>query len=151
MSTLTEPKPRTDAKKGAEIHCTNCSNLVSKKAVACIGCGANPKAHKKFCADCGTPLNEEQVICIKCGVSVVPLADGKKSKTTAALLAILLGGLGVHHFYLGSWGWGLLEFLLCWTYIPALVGLIMGICWLCSSTKSFDDKYNRQPPNPWKF
>ncbi|MGC2857830.1 NINE protein, partial [Novispirillum sp. DQ9] len=30
-----------------------------------------------------------------------------KSKTTTALLALLLGGLGVHRFYLGTWGLGL--------------------------------------------
>ena len=43
-----------------------------------------------------------------------------KSRTTAGILALLLGGLGVHFFYLEAWGWGIVSLLFCWTYIPSL-------------------------------
>lgn len=67
-----------------------------------------------------------------------------KSKTTAGILAILLGGLGVHKFYLGRIGKGILYLIFCWTYIPAIVGLIEGIIYLTSSDEKFYTKYVRK-------
>lgn len=65
------------------------------------------------------------------------LAESGKSKTAAGLLAIFLGGIGVHKFYLRKPGMGILYILFCWTGIPALAGLIEGIIYLCSSDKDF--------------
>ena len=39
-----------------------------------------------------------------------------KNRFIAALLAIFLGGFGVHKFYLGKWN-GIFYLLLCWTYV----------------------------------
>lgn len=65
-----------------------------------------------------------------------------KSKTTAGVLAILLGGFGIHKFYLGRWGWGIVYLLFCWTYIPAIVGFIEGIIYLVSNPKDFARKHD---------
>ena len=65
-----------------------------------------------------------------------------KSKTTAGLLGILFGGLGLHKFYLGESGKGLLYILFCWTFIPAIVGVIEGIMLLSGSDDAFNAKYN---------
>lgn len=65
-----------------------------------------------------------------------------KSKVAAGVLGILLGGFGVHKFYLGQTGWGVAYLLLCWTGIPAIAGLIEGIMYLVSSDSDFDRKYN---------
>jgi TM2 domain-containing membrane protein YozV len=48
----------------------------------------------------------------------------RKNSTTAILLALLLGGLGIHHFYMGNVGLGVLYMIFCWTFIPAILGLI---------------------------
>ncbi|MCH5175977.1 MAG: NINE protein [Prevotellaceae bacterium] len=64
-----------------------------------------------------------------------------KSKVTAGLLAILLGGLGAHHFYLGHIGKGILYLLFCWTYIPSIAGLIEGIIYLTESEADFAKKH----------
>lgn len=64
-----------------------------------------------------------------------------KSKTTAGILGILLGGLGIHKFYLGRIGMGILYLLFCWTYIPSIIGLIEGIIYLTSSEEKFYYKY----------
>lgn len=64
-----------------------------------------------------------------------------KSKTTAGILAILLGGIGAHKFYLGKIGLGILYLVFCWTYIPAILGLIEGIIYLTSSDEKFYYKY----------
>ena len=64
-----------------------------------------------------------------------------KSKVTAGILAILLGGFGVHKFYLGKVGMGILYLIFCWTGIPGIVGLIEGIIYLTCSDAEFQAKY----------
>jgi TM2 domain-containing membrane protein YozV len=59
----------------------------------------------------------------------------------AALLAILLGGLGIHKFYLGQNGKGILYLIFCWTYIPGILSFIEGIIMLCSNDENFQIKY----------
>ena len=66
-----------------------------------------------------------------------------KSKVAAGLLGIFLGSLGIHKFYLGRWGWGVIYLLFCWTYIPAIVGFIEGIVYLLSSDESFARKHDK--------
>lgn len=65
-----------------------------------------------------------------------------KSRTIAGILAILLGGLGIHKFYLGKWGKGLIYLLLCWTYIPSIIGLVEGIKYLISNDEDFARKHD---------
>lgn len=65
-----------------------------------------------------------------------------KGKVAAGLLAILLGGIGIHKFYLGKWLQGILYIIFCWTYIPALIGLIEGIRYLILSDNEFAQKYD---------
>ena len=65
-----------------------------------------------------------------------------KSKVAAGILAILLGGIGVHKFYLGKVGAGILYLCFCWTGIPAILGLIEGIMYLCSSDENFQLKHH---------
>ncbi|WP_218184986.1 TM2 domain-containing protein [Paenibacillus sp. 1_12] len=67
-----------------------------------------------------------------------------KSKTTAGILAILLGGLGVHHFYLENIVLGIVYLLFCWTGIPSIIAMIEGIVYLTSSDQSFNRKYGRK-------
>lgn len=68
-------------------------------------------------------------------------AKPAKSRTTAALLAFFLGGLGIHWFYLGRSGRGLLYLLFCWTGIPVVIALIDFIMFLVASDEKFAEKY----------
>lgn len=61
------------------------------------------------------------------------------NKLAYALLAIFVGGIGIHKFYAGRTGSGILYLLLCWTFIPGLVAFIEGIVAL---TKTADDNGN---------
>ena len=63
-----------------------------------------------------------------------------KNKIVAGVLGILLGGIGVHKFYLGKIGMGILYLCFCWTGIPSLVGFIEGIIYLCSNDENFQLK-----------
>lgn len=66
---------------------------------------------------------------------------GQKSKIIAALLAFFLGGFGIHKFYLGQIGWGIVYLLFCWTFIPSIVAFIEFIIYLCTSDEDFAKKY----------
>lgn len=65
-----------------------------------------------------------------------------KQKSTAGILGILLGGLGVHKFYLNKPGKGVAYLLTSWTGIPAIIGLVEGIQYLTWDQSKFDEKYN---------
>ena len=65
-----------------------------------------------------------------------------KSKTTAAILAFFLGGIGVHRFYLGKIGEGFIYLIFCFTFIPALVAFIDFIIFLTMDENAFNLKYN---------
>jgi TM2 domain-containing membrane protein YozV len=93
-----------------------------------------------FCHACGAPIDPRAEICPRCGVRQRPVALGR-NRVVAALLGIFLGALGVHKFYLGRIGWGITYLLLCWTFIPAIVGFIEGIIYLTMSDEGFAAKY----------
>ena len=65
-----------------------------------------------------------------------------KNKIVAAVLAILIGGIGIHRFYLGQLKLGLTYLLLSWTLVPLFIGFIDGIIFLTMSQQKFDLKYN---------
>lgn len=101
------------------------------------------QAGQKFCTTCGKQIHEKAEICPNCGVRQPGTYTSKgKDKTTAGLLAIFLGGLGVHKFYLNQSGMGILYLVFCWTFIPAIIGFIEGVIYLASSDEDFNSKYN---------
>ena len=112
--------------------------------------GAQKGADEKFCADCGAIIKAKAEICPKCGVRQSPpplmsslgqMAPNGKSKLAAGLFGIFLGGFGIHKFYLGKTGMGILYLLFCWTFIPAVVGFIEGILFLVMKDEDFNAKY----------
>lgn len=97
----------------------------------------------KYCVNCGASIDARAEICPGCGVRQPSLRrPGKISRrVAAAIFAIFLGSFGVHRFYLGQVGWGILYVLFCWTLIPAIAGLIEGILYLTMSEEEFEAKY----------
>lgn len=102
----------------------------------------------KKCIECGEEISVNAEICPKCGVrqmnsdsSTLTNINSDKDKTVAGVLAILLGDIGIHKFYLGQTGKGILYLLFCWTLIPAIIALIEGIQILCMSDEKFQKKY----------
>lgn len=49
------------------------------------------------------------------------------NKWVYVALALILGGVGGHHFYAGKIGTGVMYLLFCWTGIPAIIALFQGI------------------------
>ena len=62
-----------------------------------------------------------------------PGAAHTVNKIAYALIAIFVGGLGIHKFYAGRPILGILYLLFCWTFLPALVAFVEGIVALCKS------------------
>lgn len=50
-------------------------------------------------------------------------ASNKPSLTVYLLLALFLGGIGAHDFYVGKPVTGLIKLVFCWTGIPTIISL----------------------------
>jgi len=68
-----------------------------------------------YCPSCGKEVVEDAVVCIGCGRTLPSIAIRQrpanvspKSRLVATLLAWFLGPFGVHRFYIGKVGTGLL-------------------------------------------
>jgi hypothetical protein len=111
------------------MYCRNCGNEVSDKAIMCVACGTPPKAGDKFCYNCKAETTAAQTICMKCGVGFTHEnavhAEGR-DWLTALLLCFFLGVFGVHRFYTGHIGLGVVQLLtLGGCGIWALIDFIM--------------------------
>lgn len=112
--------------------------------------------NKKHCFACANILDVRAELCPKCGVrqpmipamqamvhmphrAAVPYSS--KNKTTAGVFALLLGGLGIHKFYLGQVAAGILYIVFCWTFIPTLIAFVEGIVLLTMGDDDFARKY----------
>lgn len=71
----------------------------------------------------------------------MPEFKTNKNRVVAGLLAIFLGGIGIHKFYLGRVGQGIIYFVFSWTFIPAFMGFFEGIYYLLMSDQEFQRKY----------
>ena len=109
--------------------------------------------NKKHCYACANILDVRAEICPQCGVRqpVMPgammvreptaMTVTSKNRQTAGIFALLLGGIGVHKFYLGQPGMGVLYVVFCWTAIPAIIGFIEGIVLLTMTEQAFAEKF----------
>ena len=152
-------------------YCFACAHVLHRSATQCPSCGASQAgtalgaeeqaaptfsvaggpaplpAHHVYCRGCGVSIHESASTCPKCGApqhatgGAAALGSSSRSRTVAALLALLLGGIGVHKFYLGSFFLGVLYLMFFWTAIPAIIGLIEGIYYLTLSEQDFARKY----------
>ena len=93
------------------IECPVCENAISSAASQCPNCG-----HQN---------------------ATSPFSSPTSVKTKTALLALFLGGLGMHKFYLNKGKVGLLYILFCWTLVPSLIGLIEGITYCFQTDEQF--------------
>ncbi|RAI00928.1 hypothetical protein DLJ53_17015 [Acuticoccus sediminis] len=93
----------------------------------------------KYCPGCGKRLHESAMTCPQCGATQPGFP--RRNRIAAAILALVLGGFGVHKFYLGQIGWGLMYLVFCWTLIPWLIAFIEFIILLFQSDAEFAAKY----------
>lgn len=104
---------------------------------------------QKYCQDCGNLIFLKAGICPHCGVTQPAIqpqyqpSTNDKNRISAALLALFLGGIGIHKFYLGQKGQGILYLVFFWTGLPMLISIFEGIGLLLMSDANFSKKYNQ--------
>lgn len=114
--------------------CKNCGNAMDPNAAVCVRCGCAKGTGVSFCPNCGQPTVPGAAVCTACGCGLAAAVNpNAKSKLAAGLLAIFLGGLGIHNFYLGYTGKAVAQLLLSCTGISAIWALIEGIMILCGN------------------
>jgi TM2 domain-containing membrane protein YozV len=104
------------------INCPECNKEISNRASSC--------------PNCGCPIVKQQNM----SQPIAPQQE-QKSRSTAILLSLLLGGIGAHKFYVDKPGAGVVYLLFCWTFIPAIFGLIEAIQYASMSNEVFQQKY----------
>jgi TM2 domain-containing membrane protein YozV len=105
-------------------------------AAICVKCGCAKGVGTSFCPNCGNAIQPGASFCPSCGYAIpAKPAVGAKSKLTAGLLGIFLGGFGIHNFYLGFTGKAVAQIVVTLVTCGAgsLWGFIEGILILCGS------------------
>jgi len=90
-----------------------------------------------------------QALCIACGVALTAPRDdnGMTRRVIAGILAILLGSLGIHKFYLGYNTEGIIMLLVSVVTcgiagaVMHVIGIIEGILYLTKTEEEFDRVY----------
>lgn len=149
-------QPRAIEYMSAPLYCARCSRLMSEAEVYKFRSRKQSKS-KCVCGFEGIPLTPE----VQGDKKVVPVAAGPtlsrkkaqlieaatdtvggRDRKTAIWLAVLLGGLGMHKFYLGERIAGGVYLALCWTLIPWLVALYEAVYIAQMSRVNFNLVYN---------
>ena len=107
----------------AKIGCPACARTITEGTAVCPHCSVHiPTYAPALVQDEFTlmaSMSDSQRLLFQQQLTTV-----RKDTTIGAILAFFLGGLGVHHFYMGNILAGVIYVLFCWTFIPALLGLI---------------------------
>ena len=148
------------------MYCKNCGEKLNEGVNFCFNCGFKSGEGQGYCDRCGVKVNS--ATCNNCG-NVIEVyneelnintyknqdysnnynnqnynsnyvAKRPKSKIAAGILGILVGGLGIHRFYLGYVGIGILQIVVTILTCGAgsLWGFIEGILILCGTTITTD-------------
>ena len=117
----------------------------------------------KTCPRCGRQADDSAQVCSGCGYGYAssyqqanqqpyqqmsdnafdPCGPEGKSRGVAALLAILLGGLGIQYFYMGKTTAGIISIVLSIVTcgLRNVVMLVQGILMFCMTNQQFRQKY----------
>ena len=134
--------------------CPFCKASIDPDARKCRFCG---EWVARGCVSCGTPLRGEWAargVCAECRKkpAEAPVQDlttqllERKNRGVASILALTVGGLGVHKFYLGKPVKGIFYLLFAWTLIPALIALFEGVSFAIMDDEDFQRKFGRWGP-----
>ena len=145
--------------------CTNCGSKLKEDADGCLNCGklvnnlnkvvvSSKLPNLKYCSNCGFEVHQNADLCPNCGkfINSKKITNSEsKSKIVAGLLALFIGGIGIHNFYLGDNKNGFIHLVLfctgfltfgITTFITSLWALIEAIT-IFSSTNAVD--FNGNP------
>ncbi len=124
------------------MYCVKCGAQIADDAQVCPNCGAVQRPGEATAA--GRTSSENVTSYVDDNGEILMISE--KNWLAALLLEIFLGVLGIHRFYVGKIGTGILWLITAgWLGIGWLVDLIMIAC------GSFKDKQGRPlKPESWK-
>jgi TM2 domain-containing membrane protein YozV/RNA polymerase subunit RPABC4/transcription elongation factor Spt4 len=162
---MTEKRSRAADEK----FCPACGEIIHANAHSCPRCGApqavgeqvppppvaatpsqTPRAilgaDEEYCASCGSVVKKMAEVCPSCGVRHGSNLQGaytgaEKNKWLAVALAVFLGSIGIHKFYLGKYAQGFIYLALCWTTVPFFIGLFEALIYAFTPQESFSQRY----------
>ena len=138
--------------------CTQCAATIGAGASACTACGFAVRTSRNFCSNCGNSATSGQAMCTRCGNGLGKTlgTPGSKDKTSAGILAILLGFTGAHKFYLGRTTPGIIMAVIFWAgfccgfflllpfaaaFAMTVIGIVEGALILTKSDEEFQRIY----------
>ena len=87
-----------------------------------------------------------QLILILLTVTIFVIQKWKRNDhIECGIIAIIFGSVGLHKFYNGKYGKGMLYFIFCWSGIPALVGILEGIHYLAETQEQYEEELKPKP------
>ena len=114
------------------MYCKNCGYTMGERDAVCTRCGAAAGNGQNFCPGCGAQVKDNQLVCIECGAALGRQPGGygyvpamNKSRIAAGILGLLVGGLGVHNFYLGFYVRGVVQLVL--TFLSCGAASVWGV------------------------
>lgn len=128
MTPLDDKAVNIKTKANNEVFCSNCAAIISDKAEICPKCGVRQKASLSSATTTASEALSRKT------------ASGR-NKWIAIIIALFLGWIGGHKFYLGQQGLGIVYLLFFWTGIPALVTLIDIVLLLLMSDHDFEKRF----------
>jgi TM2 domain-containing membrane protein YozV len=142
--------------KCVPLYCVGCKRLLAEaevyglrkgltSSVRCwCGTEGRPLAkqdakHSRALQEARTQTGPRRIQAVQVASRSLP---GGRNKTVAGLLALTVGWLGIHKFYLGEHVLGLIYLLWSWTFIPLLISIYEAIMLFEMSTVTFNMTYN---------
>ena len=99
------------------MYCRDCGQLISNTSNKCTNCGTKRGLGENYCYKCGSRIKDKnQEFCDFCGANLNEnkyiVNEKSKSKLLAIFLALFLGTMGIHRFYLGYIKIGIVQYFL---------------------------------------
>ena len=114
----------------------------------CTQCGARNDDYAQYCTNCQNALSTipqyQPVPPVPPGQMMNWQSMGADKKIPAGILAILLGGFGIHKFILGYPTEGIIQLVLGLFGVGWIIGWIEGIIYLTKSDEDFVRTYVQQ-------
>lgn len=113
----------------------------------CTKCGAQNDETAHYCVNCQAPLNPspgyQPMQSVNQGAMTDWKSAGADKKIVAGILGILLGGFGIHKFFLGYTTEGIIQIVITFVTcgVGSIIGLVEGILYLTKSDEEFVRTY----------
>jgi TM2 domain-containing membrane protein YozV len=145
-----------ESRMSEEMNCPFCESEITSTAKKCRHCG---EWVSRDCLTCGTPIKAQWAargFCADCegreatsisvppspGTPQVPGYHGpRKNRSVSVGLALVLGGIGAHKFYLDKPDVGFLYLLFCWTGVPSILGIFEAVKYIRMDEEEFHRRF----------